>query len=196
MPISIANGNVLAGGTSIPLADFPQLHAHHLNEVAGTRQLELAGFALSKHEFAFAALEPFIRQVCRWGNYAGIAGRILKRNTPQELMSRFAGTTAGFMGARPAATALVSLNYLSGLGTPSFASKHLRFIRPDICPVLDRLLSRDLGYCFTPPGYQQFSTDCCAVAHQLDIAGFALPPTNRWGAADVEMSIFARLYFK
>jgi hypothetical protein len=195
MPISLTTGNVVADGKTILLADFPQWHAHHLNRVGGTLQLELDGAALPAAGFAFARLDPFIRGVCRWGNYAGIAGRVLKRNTQQEIISRFSGTTVGFACTLPAASALVSLNHLSGLGTPSFASKHLRFIRPDICPVLDRLLSKDLGYCFTPAGYQQFSTDCCAVAQQLDTAGVLLPTAKRWGAADVEMSIFACLYF-
>ena len=194
MPITIVNNSVFAGAQTIPFADFPLWHAHHLQRVAGTRQLEHDGAALLAAGFPFPQLETFIRAVCRWGGYAGIAGRILSRNTAQEITTRFSDTTPNFAGAQPAASALVSLNHLSDLGTPSFASKHLRFMRPDICPVLDSLLSQSLGYPFTPAGYQQLSTDCCVIAQHLGAAGILLPEDKRWGAADVEMSIFACLH--
>ena len=194
MPIRTVNNSVFAGAQAIPFADFPRWHAHHLQRVAGTQQLEHDGAALLAAGFPFPQLRTFIRAVCHWGGYAGIAGRILNRNTAQDITARFSGTTPAFACAQPAASALVSLNHLSDLGTPSFASKHLRFIRPDICPVLDSLLSQSLGYRFTAAGYQSFSTDCCSAAVQLSAAGVALPTGNPWRAADVEMSIFACLH--
>lgn len=194
MPISVLNSSVTAGGISIPLVDFPHWHAHHLGRVAGTRQLERDGAALLASGFQPHQLVDFIRNVFRWGGYAGIAGRILKRNSQQAIVSTFSSTVAAFGCSNPASSALVALNLLSDLGTPSFASKHLRFLRPDICPVLDRLLSKSLDYRFTPAGYQQFSMDCVAVAQQLDAAGIPLVSGNSWGAADIEMAIFACLH--
>ncbi|MFT4175787.1 MAG: hypothetical protein QM627_03950 [Luteolibacter sp.] len=194
MPISIVNNTVIAGGTSIPFEDFPKWHAYHLERVAGTQQLERDGAALIGSGFQFPQLEDFIRAVCRWGGYAGIAGRILNRNSQQAIISSFSSTIPAFACHHPASSALVALNHLSDLGTPSFASKHLRFLRPDVCPVLDRLLSQSLGYRFTPVGYQQFSTDCSTIAQQLITSGIFQASGKRWGSADVEMSIFARLH--
>jgi hypothetical protein len=134
MPITTENNSVIACRMSVSFADFPRWHAYHLQQVPGTQQLEHDGASLLTAGFLFPQLETFIRAVCRWGGYAGIAGRILNRNTAHEIATRFKGTILGRDCAQPAASALVSLNHLSGLGTPSFASKHLRFIPPRHLP--------------------------------------------------------------
>jgi hypothetical protein len=192
MPITLSRLGV--AGAILPLSRFPAYHARHLAVVANTKALELRGSALMVAGFPFPQLQQFIRDVCIWGGYAGIAGRILKQNTSASICSQFSSAGASFASPSPASTALSALNTLKGLGTPSFASKHLRFMRPDICPVLDSLLSRDLGYPLSVAGYQQFSSDCSFIAGSLNTAGIALPAGARWGAADVEMSIFACLY--
>jgi len=90
--------------------------------------------------------------------------------------------------------ALEELNGLDGLGTPSFASKHLRFLRPLTCPVLDAILRDCLPYRFNPTGYAEFARDCTEVADALNARGVANPhperPT-RWFVADVEAALFA-----
>jgi hypothetical protein len=191
LPTRHIGGPIINGPQRIPFAIFPQWHAYHLHTVANTQLLELAGANLLAAGFIFPQLAQFIRDVCRWGGYAGIAGRVLNQNAQQQIVACFGNTVPAFAGHRPASAALMALNNLRGLGTPSFASKHLRFLRPDICPVLDRLLSRSLGYQFAVAGYDQFSKDCCLVAQALNVARISLPTGIAWGAADVEMAMFA-----
>ena len=187
MPITILKDAVVVGGRRVSFSDFPRWHSHHLAKVSGTRELEKQGAALVLSGFPCLQLPQFIRGICRWGGYAGIAGRILKRNATRKIREQFESARHALTTSHPVRCALAALNRLKGLGTPSFASKHLRFLRPDICPVLDRLLCQDLGYSFTAEGYQQISHNCCSVAKLLPPVPFA------WGAADVEMSFFAFL---
>jgi hypothetical protein len=194
MPIQIFPGSVVVQGHNIPFDSFPELHGRHLQKVNNTQQLEQDGARLIRDGFPFDNLEQFIRQVCRWGGYPGIAGRVLNRNGQQEIIQRFSDTILAFAAAQPAAAALASLNHLTDLGTPSFASKHLRFLRPDICPVLDRFLSRDLGYPFSTAGYQQMSDNCIEIGTLITNQLGPLDEGRPWGAADVEMSIFAFLH--
>lgn len=196
VPLSIRQigAPIIVGPQSIPLALVPQWHAYFLQQAPSTRQLEQDGAVLIAAGFPFLLLDKFIRDVCTWGKYPGIAGRVLKRNTQQNIIYRFKRAAAALGGPLPAQTALLELNQLSNLGTPSFASKHLRFMCPSLCPVLDSYLERDLGYAFNPTGYQLFSTDCCTIAKKLDAANIALPGGALWRAADVEMSIFVCLY--
>jgi hypothetical protein len=193
MPINLSPNGVL--GVSLPLCRFPHYYARHLAAFTGTLQLQRNGAALIAGGFPPQLLKQFIVGVCKWGNYPGIGGRVLKRNTTASICSQFANAAAAFATAAPASAALSALISLKGFGV-SFASKHLRFLRPDICPILDDQLSRHCGYLKTPSDYQQFANDCLSIAARLNSAGpsFSLPTGAPWGAADVEMSLFACLY--
>ncbi len=84
MPIRITQADVTAIGP-IPLDDFPHLAEVHLRCVPGrrnapnTRELEEERRYLRQKDFPHKhnLIEPSIRGVCRWGGYAGIAGRVL-----------------------------------------------------------------------------------------------------------------------
>lgn len=92
--------------------------------------------------------------------------------------------------------ALQEVNFIRGLGTPSFASKHLRFLRPDICPILDSIVSKRLSYQFDGHGYQALSSDCAKIAASLQYNQVANPrhrDGDVWYIADVEMAIFSYL---
>lgn len=202
MPIRILNNGVSIPGHVIPFTDFPGWHNCHLRRVPNTLRLENDGSSLIQQGFPFSYLGDFIRGVCRWGGYAGIAGRVINNNTEQKIVNNFTNANNAFNNPQPAGSALQILNQLHSLGTPSFASKHLRFLRPDICPVFDSKLRDAFGYVFSPVGYQQMSK------HSVD-AGISITEQvgnvkskagnyfidRPWGAADVEMSIFAYLNF-
>ncbi|MBV8452034.1 MAG: hypothetical protein JOZ29_07125 [Deltaproteobacteria bacterium] len=89
--------------------------------------------------------------------------------------------------------ALAHLNRLHSLGSPSFASKHLRFLRPDICPVLDSVLRDALPYSFDPEGYTAFAEDCRSIGEILTRQR-AKNPWDRfdgaWFAADIEAALY------
>ena len=193
-PVRALGTPQLNGSQSIPYNNIPLWWGHHVATVKNTLRLRGEGAALAATRFShFPDLEQFIKAVCRWGDYPGVGGRILKNNTQAEIVDRFSKAASILAGGGLVSHALAEINHLHSLGTPSFASKHLMFIRPDICPVLDSFLSKDLGYVFSGFGYQQFSNDCCALAHAIGATGIVHSAGMSWGAADVEMSMFAAL---
>jgi hypothetical protein len=195
---SATSSSISFGQIDISLSEFAGLVERHLEAVSNTVQLEADASSLAGNMDA-ALLDSFIRGVCRWGGYPGIAGRILKQNDVGYLQDRFALALAALNSVGPdadrARDALVALNGIKGLGTPSFASKHLRFLNPRICPVLDRVIHRNCGYTFGPNGYSAYAKDCAAVAATLDAAGIPDPFPGRsgWFAADVDAAIFAHI---
>ncbi|WP_175607362.1 hypothetical protein [Deinococcus marmoris] len=83
---------------------------------------------------------------------------------------------------------------IPGLGI-SFGSKHLRFLYPEFCPVLD-VNTVKLGYEQTPQGYQKFAQDCRLIANTLTERGTPNPFPERpkkWFVSDIDMALFARL---
>ncbi|MGB3717789.1 MAG: hypothetical protein WA996_25490 [Candidatus Promineifilaceae bacterium] len=78
----------------------------------------------------------------------------------------------------------------------SFGSKHLRFLRPDKCPVLDSVIGSGLGYPESTAGYRLYAADCQEVCEKLLSNGIVNPSRRkegRWFAADVDMALFAFL---
>jgi hypothetical protein len=93
-------------------------------------------------------------------------------------------------------SALQEVNRIRGLGTPSFASKHLRFLRPDLCPILDSIVSARLSYPFNRHGYQALASDCGMTAASLQYHQVENPRHrngNKWHISDVEMAIVSYL---
>ena len=71
------------GNISLRLSDFPYYlnkFLNYRNWGPDTKKREIQGRQLIAVDFAEQYLIDFIREVCRWGNYAGIGGRILKQN--------------------------------------------------------------------------------------------------------------------
>ena len=197
MPVQIAGDYVTAGTSLIPLATFPNLVEQHLHRCPTTRCLEQEAAVLKGADFPEGELERFIRSVCKWGNYAGIAGRIINQN-PIETIRQHFRAAVHILEVSPldAQGALQEINQIRQLGRPSFASKHLRFLRPDVCPVLDRILSGELNYQLNPKGYKLLAEDCIRIAEILESNQVANPmnrDNGRWFAADVEMALFARV---
>ena len=75
VPALIRNEQVFFG-LVLPFADFP-----------GTPAIEASGQQLCQAEFPEEALASFVKSVCAWGNYPGIAGRVLKRNSLPEIQT-------------------------------------------------------------------------------------------------------------
>jgi len=184
-------------GIQVPFARFTALAEAHARANPDTPSIEVRGKKLIADNFPEPEIEPFVRAVCRWGGYEGIAGRVLRRNRRaqicvalREAASRIAETTPNVRAA------LESVNRLKDLGTPSFASKHLRFLFPEHCPVFDSLLQEALPYSFDPEGYGCFARDCSALATELSRRKVANPWSRRnglWFAADAEAVLYAHV---
>jgi hypothetical protein len=196
MPIRTTNESILIEVALWP-ADIPALVQRHLSTVSATRELEQGAQDLLAQGFPPHALQAFIRHVCKWGGYAGVAGRILKHNALVQIRTSFQNALACLELPTPdVEKALTQINTIHGLGKPSFASKHLRFLCPALCPVLDSLLSRKLAYRYDARGYGRFAGDCLSIAKTLQECEADNPvarANGRWYAADVEMALFALL---
>jgi hypothetical protein len=184
-------------GVSFDLASFPAMIRQHGQNFADTLEMEVR-FA-NRIRTPFDEFEPtreFIRAVCKWGRFAGVAGRILKRNSKKKILAAFEKARLRLLQTAPdLKAAMESLNELEALGRPSFASKHLRFMLPQKCPVYDRILNNALPYDSTPAGYAEFATDCLTISRQLIKRKIENPIRGSvtWYAADVEAAIFAAI---
>jgi hypothetical protein len=181
----------------VPFANFGWLVERHLLRYPDTPSLEAEGSRLISTDFAERQLGSFIQRVCTWGGYPGIAGRVLNQNSTAQIRRLFRSAMTRLEADPPdVGGALSEVNLIRNLGTPSFASKHLRFLRPDICPILDSIVSARLSYQFNRNGYGVLSEDCNNIAHLLQYNKFSNPrhrDDNKWYVADVEMAIFAYL---
>src|SRR5713226_6520946 len=183
----------------IPHAEFPSLLNAHLNRnpgPKGTVALENRGHALrTSAPMKWADLEAFIKDACRWGDYAGISGRVLKSKTNArakiegkvgDAILRLSATPPDLVGA------LKTMTEIKGLGV-SFASKHLRFLFPEYCPVLDSILSGRLFYELSVDGYRSFAAACKRMAAELNSAKIdtTFPGQSGWRPSDVEAALYA-----
>jgi hypothetical protein len=81
-------------------------------------------------------------------------------------------------------------------GFSFFSSKHLRFLRPDICPVFDSIISDNSGYLFDEFGYELFAENCLEIGDHLEELKIKNPrkrPDDKWYTADVEVAIWKYL---
>jgi hypothetical protein len=197
MPVQVETSSVVSGKTAIPLTEFTGLVEKHLSTVAETRDLEREGARLRAVDFREPDLERFVRRVCKWGGYAGTADRVIDQNPSTRIREQFRSANSALeMNPPNVAGALHEINRIRHLGRPSFASKHLRLLRPDACPILDSIISEKLNYAYNSRGYGQLSKDCLRVAEALQALGIPNPmnrENHRWFAADVEMALFAHL---
>ena len=190
--LQIADQAIIVAESSVQPFCFTGLVERH-PQIEETVLLETEARRLLMPDFTRQQLSDFIRGVCEWGGYPGTAERVLKQNAWPEIRRQFGNAIAALSLEPPdAKSALYALRRVRHLG-PSFASKHLRLLRPDVCPVLDNTLSKKLGYSLDSRGYRRFSADCLQVARLLERLGVRNPvgrQGGKWFAADVEMALF------
>jgi hypothetical protein len=141
----------------------------------------------------WSSLEAFIKQVCTWGGYTGISGRILKNNSHNTIMGKVDSAIRKLQLTAPDLVgALESMTQIKGLGV-SFATKHLRFLFPEYCPVLDSTLSCRLLYELSTNGYESFAAACKNIAGELNNANIVstFPGKPSWRPSDVEAALYA-----
>jgi hypothetical protein len=196
--LELINGRAYLG-VSFELEKFPAMILQHGEDFEDTLQMEQTYAHLIEEPFDhFQAVAAYIRDVCRWGHYAGVGGKVLKNNSEEAILGAFEAARGALLSDTPnLVAALTSLNRLHGLGTASFASKHLRFLRPEWCPVYDSVLNNVLPYDSNPTGYAQFAEDCHAIAQALCERSIQNPVRNNeiiWHVGDVEAAIFSEFF--
>ncbi|MBS1249612.1 MAG: hypothetical protein MAG431_01192 [Chloroflexi bacterium] len=189
--LQITDQVIIVAGSPVQPGAFTGLVERH-PQVEKTMSLEVEARQLLTN-FSRQQLSDFIRSVCAWGGYPGTAARVLGQNAWPDIQRQFDSAIAALSLDPPdVQSALRAVRRVRHLGV-SFSSKHLRLLRPDVCPVLDSTLSEMLGYPLNSRGYQRFSDDCQKVAALLQRLGVRNPlgrDGGKWFAADVEMALF------
>jgi hypothetical protein len=189
-----AVGHSVILGVTLPIDNFADLASEHRRRFPQTVDVEFLGEQLRIAKFPAASIYEFVRAVCNWGGYAGIGGRIIKNNSLPAIRGALEDADQLLSATAPDLVgALRRMNSLHELGCPSFASKHLRFLRPDLCPVFDSVLRDALPYSFDPEGYGDFAADCREIARILEATGISNPWGRlkpAWFVADVESALF------
>ena len=140
----------------LKLKDFPDYVGRHLKNAPETRDLEREGCHLWDCKYEALALREFIRNVCYWRGYIAIAGRITQGNPREHVIEQFRKSVAILSSRKPnVEDALEALVRIQDLGV-AFASKHLRVLCPQLCPVLDSILEKETGYARNRRGYKRF----------------------------------------
>lgn len=181
---------------AIPYADFPVLLAAYLKQNPSTPEVEQLGLALRASDpMKWDDLEAFMKKVGEWAGKTGprvILGQVLRGNTI-EIGRKVRDAIAHLRSAKPdPVAALEEMDKVKGLDV-SFASKHLRMLFPEYCPVLDSILSCRLGYAPTADGYGAFARRCTAIAGELNRTQITstFPGRTDWRPSDVEAALFA-----
>ena len=195
-------------------------HYWHLHKVPYTRIVEKVGRSLMAPgpPKTHRDLLDFSKQVCRWGGKTGprVYG-LIEKNFAPTILSGFNSAIARLRLGHPnlLLDAKRDLGLITGLGSFSYSSKHLRMLAPELSPVLDRLVD---GFLVTHSArYAKSSIDdrflgyadfCQLKARELTSRkvklGDFLMPANlgslittanedecRWTAADIDMACFA-----
>lgn len=208
MPLSI-DGNVANLGRRIDFEEFPDLVNAHLCWCPDTPACEDFGAEMNLALLTGMATEDqvwgFIVAVCNWGGRTGnrVRGIVAKSYQPEVTLEKFT-VAARALAGQDAATdtptlraglqrAAQSIDDVVGLAT-SFATKMVRFLRPDVAGVLDGVISKSGAYPCDNFSFARYSTDCLMVASHLRDAGLVNPRTvsTLWRAGDVDQALFAR----
>jgi len=177
---------------SFEIDKLPDWFERFVDRNPGTQKIEDVARSLATGGFDPEQTSAFVREVCNWGGYAGVGGRIIKHHSA-ELPGVMAGALddvqAGKIG-----NALERLCGLKGFGV-SFGSKHLKFLAPNAAVVLDSIISQNLGYPLTIAGYERFLTDCETILRVARDSALRYPGwgVDGWRVSDIEMAIFSKL---
>jgi hypothetical protein len=185
-------------GMKINVSELPSLVDRYLinDKTRSTPELEENGKSLIANDFPERDLTKFIENICKWGGYQGIATRVLKQNQKSNLREKFVSAVNQLNNDPPnrkkALDSILNINQLN----ISFGSKHLRFLRPDICPALDKKISGMLGYVLNLGGYERFASDCQLIANKLEKLKINNPlkrEKRKWYIADIEIALFQNI---
>lgn len=177
------------------LSDFSSLVELHLKTVPGTRELETKGQELIAAGLTESLLRDFIDAVHSWSGSFRNYYKVIE----DAKVAYFQNALQALSVTLPMVErALSSLLEIDGLGI-SYGSKHLRFLRPEFCPILDNVVWEEFKYSWNPIGYRMLQSDVMRAAKHLEENNIA-NPMNRsngcWFAGDVDMAIFACLQHK
>ena len=196
--INFDSDSIRFGGEVIKFTEMPALLSAHTSWCPDTPDVEKAAATFVASPTNEGAIEV-VHRTCYWGGSNGprILPMILRQNSAEAIQSSFERAAATLQRGRGVAElgqALSIVNELSYLGQPSFASKMIRMLAPEISGVLDSLVHGATGYSLDRRGYSLYSAKLQDIAAVLDEHGIEnTRGFSTWRAADVDAGIFARI---
>jgi hypothetical protein len=197
MPIRIVNQAVVIGSHHIVAEDFTGLVQRHLGQVADTREIESDTERMQRAQRPDEEWKDFVKQVIVWGGGRHrILGRVMDSNSPSTIRNTLQEAARKLSEVPPnIGDSLDVVQWINGLGV-SYGSKVLRFLRPDICPVLDSRISEEAGYSNDSSGYCQYAFNASKIARFLETNSIGNPmqrSQGAWFAGDVDMALYAKI---
>jgi hypothetical protein len=190
MPIQL-NENSISFWPQLSIEQFAEC-LERWNEVNGENALNAdnAMASMVTNDFAYDYVYSFVKSVCKFGGYAGIATRVINNNDPETLVRKIKSAYESAIVGN-AEISLSHINELHSLRTVSFASKHLRFFAPENCVVLDSVIAGRCGYPLNSVGYLKFLSACHKLKSHLNESAIRCPSNlGVWRVCDVEAAIF------
>ena len=186
MPIEEFNGCQCIVRLALSPAEIPILLMKHARAYPHAEKVEETGQTLIEGNFEPKASADFVQRVCEWGRGHRLIGRI-KAFEAANIATVFRKAFA-MVDPADAVTHIQKIPYLG----QSFASKHLRFLKPGEAVIFDSVIRRRLGYPETAAGYAEFLRDCQIMRERISPA-----VTRECGmplrVCDIEAAIFAKL---
>jgi len=127
----------------------------------------------------------FATGVILWGGGHRFSGRFQAKNAAEEVAAALE-KSVDLTDQGHAGEAVEVVQQLEQLGQ-SFASKIVRFLRPEKAVILDSIIRNALGYAESTEGYEEFLADCRTIR---DDAKDTNPGLR---VCDVEAAIFAKI---
>lgn len=187
MPIISHEGRLLLVRLELDASRVPALLEAHQKQWSNPdpNDLEARAAELEQADFPPHECHKFFRTAIGWGRGHRFLGRASAKNRP-ETVARALRDAVHSVDQGDPAEAVTRVQKLSYIGQ-SFASKLVRFLRPEQAVILDSVLRTNLGYAETKEGYATFIDDCRAIQRHLSDAGNALR------LCDVEAAVFAQI---
>ena len=207
------NLNRTAGGVGLnsrvlAYPNFPAKVSAHLLRCPTTPTVEALGSAFTASLISGTATPAqvwgFIRAVCDWGGKTGnrVRGIIQANYNSAFTQAQFTIAANALANVTSASTlttlrtglshAISALTGIHGLST-SYASKMLRFLRPDLCGVFDSVIAGATGSPCDNGNFVEYSVRCLRIASDLTTAGVVNPrlAATHWRVGDVDQALFA-----
>lgn len=196
--VGVRYDKIAIGLKLITIEDFISHIQGHLKKVPWTKELEVDGNNLVNSSFNPEELKRFILGVCDWGGMEWKYNRgekVIAGNSIEGIWEIFLDAVALLNNDPPQIDmALDEISNVNGLKI-SYGSKHLRFLRPDICSVLDQVVHENLGYGLSIYSYERYSLDCANLARYLEESEVDNPMQRqgKWFPAEIDMGVYAFL---
>lgn len=173
----------------ISATEIEALLTSHAEAYPGASRLEERSAEIESQGFPNEEALRLVRDVCLWGGGDRFVDRVAGGGVDD--VSTPLRNAVALADKGRTVEALAEIQKIAYLGQ-SFASKQLRFLRPERAVILDSVVRANLGYPETGLGYASFLADCA------ELLGFLTPKARRPSGkqlrlCDVEAALFAKI---